>query len=109
MKFLMQLIVLSLFVTVSGADAFARVREGEAVEDNVKRIIADHLKIGIGDIKDTSTLQALGADDVDAVLIMTQAQYFFDINYDVKDSAKLGKKTIKVSELIDKTVGKIYP
>ena len=109
MKTLMQLLILATLITVTCVDAFARVREGEAVEDNVKRIIADHLKIGISDIKDNSTLQALGADDVDAILILTQAQYFFDISYDVKDSAKLSKKSAKVSELIDKTVGKIYP
>ena len=54
-------------------DAFSRIREGEAVEDNIKRIIADHLKISISDIDEKSTLQTLGADDVDAVLILTQA------------------------------------
>lgn len=109
MKKFTQLLLLVIIILGTGLNASARIREGEAVEDNVKRIIADHLKIGISDIKEDSTLQKLGADDVDAILILTQAQYFFDISYDIKDSARLGKKEAKVSELIDKTVGKVYP
>lgn len=109
MKSLMKILILILVITATHFNAFARVHESESVENNVKRIIADHLKISIRDINETSTLQALGADDVDAVLILTQAQYFFDISYDAKDSTKLGKKSAKVSELIDKTVDKIYP
>lgn len=109
MKSVLLLLLVFVFVCVSALDAFSRVREGEAVEDNVKRIIADHLKISISDIKDDSTLQKLGADDVDAVLILTQAQYFFDISYNIDDSKKLGSKSAKVSELIEKTVGKVYP
>ncbi len=94
-------------ILTSVHSAQSRFREEESIEVNVKRIIADHLKIGINDIKKTSSLKDLGADD--AVLIMTQAQYFFDISYDIKDSPRLGKKTVRVSDLIDKTVRKVYP
>ena len=109
MKSIFQLLVILALITISSLEAFSRVREGEAVEDNVKRLIADRLNIGISDIKDNSTLQTLGADDVDAVLIVTDAQYFFNIDYDIQDSKKLGKKTVKVSELIEKTVAEVYP
>ena len=109
MKSVFKILCVLTIVSVSNWNAFSRVREGEAVEDNVKRLIADRLKIGISDIKEHSTLQTLGADDVDAVLIVTDAQYFFNIDYDVEVSKKLSKRTVKVSELIEKTVTEVYP
>lgn len=109
MKNVVRFLIVLALVTISSLDVFSRVREGEAVEDNVKRLIADRLKIGINDIKENSTLQTLGGDDVDAILILTDSQYFFNIDYDVKDSKMLGKKTVKVSDLIEKTVAEVYP
>ncbi len=109
MKNVVRFLIVLALVTISSLDVFSRVRGGEAVEDNVKRLIADRLKIGINDIKENSTLQTLGGDDVDAILILTDSQYFFNIDYDVKDSKMLGKKTVKVSDLIEKTVAEVYP
>ncbi len=61
--------------------------------DRIKRIIADHLKVDLGEVSDSSSFHDLGASDHDLVSIVMAVEDAFD-TFELADDHIESAKTI---------------
>ncbi|MCC6887004.1 MAG: hypothetical protein IT536_00485 [Hyphomicrobiales bacterium] len=66
-----------------------KARGGMAIIDDIKAIVANSLKVPVEQLKDDSTLEAVGAASIDIIEIIYELEEKFDI--DISGAAKAGR------------------